>query len=666
MADDDRGADVLTLPTINLSPPGSDPDGDDVPTLPEPPDTAPPPDFTLPFLLPEDEEDDGEYDPDDAAGEMVAEAASGTGTPARATASLAMVTMAAIAVAALRGTWSVAAYLKARREHHDAVADKAREAADKQKVANAEKASKGRVQSGPEFGRGAAKGGGRGGSSGGSGGGSGRGAFGQQKSSGKGGGRTPAGNGSAGTGGRGAGPKGQKGPGSRNDSGGPGRRDSKSPGRRDSRSSGSGSTGAGGKGSANKSPKNGKSPSSPASSPALERARGRQERKGASHAARLERRAARQAARTAGRERRREEKARQAEARRAEKEAESKGDDEDRTTLGQAVAETARKRLKKRRKNLAPPVLSTVKKRKKRKKKPKPKPGSGSGSKPGSSSGTGAASSGPGKKSGKKSGKKASGSKKPKTSGTGASKKPWWKRRRRKKPGGWKAGPWTYRGRRRRGKRRSTDPGAMPGDDGEWLKPPPGWDVSYTVTTEREPAPRRPRGAIGTGQKGLPAGKSSEVTPTRTEPKESPIVMGPAAAVGEVGDTQFVDADLTVYDLIDSDEDMGEQILQGVDHMRVVASKCEGLRTGLENLYAMCLEKKVPGVLVKWCIRLIERAGSVMDKAEALAASLPRASEAILTARDVAVEADKRRADAVKDAGHVAPAEREYHDRSGV
>lgn len=62
----------------------------------------------------------------------------------------------------------------------------------------------------------------------------------------------------------------------------------------------------------------------------------------------------------------------------------------------------------------------------------------------------------------------------------------------------------------------------------------------------------------------------------------------------------------------------------------------------------------------------MDRAGSVQDKGEALAESLPRASEAILAARDVAIEADKRRADAVKDAGHVAPAEREYHDRSEV
>jgi hypothetical protein len=206
----------------------------------------------------------------------------------------------------------------------------------------------------------------------------------------------------------------------------------------------------------------------------------------------------------------------------------------------------------------------------------------------------------------------------------------------------------------------------MPGGDGEWLRPPPGWDVTYKVEVIRpEPRRRQPAG-ITAGRRELPAGSSGQVTPTRSVPKESPIVMGTAVAVGEVGDTQFVDAELTVYDLIESDEEMGEQILQGVDHMNLVAAKCEGLKSGLESLYAMCIEKKVPGVLVMWCIRLMERAGSVQDKAEALRDSLPRASEAILTARDTAVEADKLRADRVKEAGHVAPAEREYHDRSGA
>ena len=34
--DDDRDADIITLPTFNLAPPGADPDDDEVPGLPEP------------------------------------------------------------------------------------------------------------------------------------------------------------------------------------------------------------------------------------------------------------------------------------------------------------------------------------------------------------------------------------------------------------------------------------------------------------------------------------------------------------------------------------------------------------------------------------------------------------------------------------------------------
>ncbi|MEJ8639960.1 hypothetical protein WKI67_42380, partial [Streptomyces sp. MS2.AVA.5] len=199
MTDDGRGADVITLPMLNLAPLGSTPD-DGVPLPPEAGDLAPPPDFFLPFLTPGDDDDSSTVDPDDVAPQMIANASSGTGTPARATASMAMVTMAAIAVAALRGTWSMANYLKARREHHDAVADKAREAADKQKVANAAAGAKKGVQSGPEFARGATGKGG-GGRSGGSGtsGGAGRGTFGQQqKPSPKSGGRSSTANGSTG------------------------------------------------------------------------------------------------------------------------------------------------------------------------------------------------------------------------------------------------------------------------------------------------------------------------------------------------------------------------------------------------------------------------------------------------------------------------------------
>ncbi|MBK3567814.1 hypothetical protein [Streptomyces sp. MBT62] len=653
MTDDGRGADVITLPMLNLSPPGGAPD-DGVPPPPEAGDLAPPPDFFLPFLTPGDDEDPSTVDPDGVAPDMVASASSGTGTPARATASMAMVTMAAIAVAALRGTWSMANYLKARREHHDAVADKAREAADKQKVSNAAKAAK--VQSGPEFGRGATgKGGGgrSGGSGSGAGGGSGRGTFGQQqKPSPKSGGRGSSANGSAGAGGRGtagAGPKGYK-----NGAAGGG---SRTPG---SGSSGKGSKGAAGGGTGSSGPGSGSgsgkgSPSGAKRSPGTlgKLATGRQQRKND------EAKAGRQAAAD-------ERKADLADRAAARKEAAAE------------AADRRKRRAQKRKAKRDREKAGATRPKETGKGKPdekidltkKPKAGDGTEAKkddtekidltkkPKADDGT------------KDDTEKVDLTKKPKPGGSKKTPKPPRKKktrtgRRKPKSKGSTTGPRT--GRRRKKGRTTSDPGSMPGGDGEWLRPPPGWDVTYTVEDIRaEQRRRQPAGSITTGRRELPAGSSGQVTPTRSVPKESPIVMGTAVAVGEVGDTQFVDAELTVYDLIESDEEMGEQILQGVDHMNLVAAKCEGLKSGLENLYAMCIEKKVPGVLVKWCIRLMERAGSVQDKAEALRDSLPRASEAILAARDTAIEADKLRADRVKEAGHVAPAEREYHDRSGA
>ncbi|MFF7986991.1 hypothetical protein ACFZDK_49295 [Streptomyces sp. NPDC007901] len=654
MADDGRGADVITLPMLNLSPPGGTSD-DGTPPPPEAGDLAPPPDFFLPFLTPGDDDDSSTVDPDDVAPQMIANASSGTGTPARATASMAMVTMAAIAVAALRGTWSVANYLKARREHHDAVADKARGAADKQKVANAAKA--GKVQSGPEFGRGATGkgGGGRSGGSG-AGGGSGRGTFGQQqKPSPKTGGRGSSANGSTGAGGRGTGPKGSNGAaGGGSRSSGPG-------------SSGKGSKGAagGGTGSSGSGSGSGKgSPSGAKKSPGAlgKLATGRQQRKND------EAKAQRQAAAD-------HRKADLDDRAAARKEAAAEAADRRKRKAEKRQAKRERQREREKAGGTSPKETGKGKPDETVDLTKKPKADDGTGTKKEDTEKvdlTKKPKAGDGTEAKKDDTEKVDLTKKPRPDGSkgGTKKKPKPPRKKkprtgRRKPKGSTTGPRT--GRRRRRGRTTTDPGSMPGADGEWLRPPPGWDVEYKVEDIRaEQRRRQPAGSITTGRKGLPAGSSGQVTPTRSVPKESPIVMGTAAAVGEVGDTQFVDAELTVYDLIDSDEEMSEQILQGVEHMNLVAAKCEGLKSGLESLYAMCLEKKVPGVLTKWCIRLIERAGSVQDKAEALRDSLPRASEAILTARDTAVEADKLRADRVKEAGHVAPAEREYHDRSGV
>ncbi|MEU1312586.1 hypothetical protein ABZ419_27355 [Streptomyces cinnamoneus] len=177
---------------------------------------------------------------------------------------------------------------------------------------------------------------------------------------------------------------------------------------------GSGKNGSSGKsgssGSGIKSPSGGKSPSSKSSSPALERARGRQDRAAARQGARTQRRADRQAARLENRakdrdaardrtgrakdarqdtkdrvrnaradakqarqeqmrqdrfEAKQKERKARAKARRKKKETAAAAD-ADRTTLRQAVAgqavAAARRRLEARRKDLAPPVLTRAKK----------------------------------------------------------------------------------------------------------------------------------------------------------------------------------------------------------------------------------------------------------------------------------------------------------------
>ncbi|MFF4120128.1 hypothetical protein ACFY0P_42745 [Streptomyces sp. NPDC001714] len=129
-----------------------------------------------------------------------------------------------------------------------------------------------------------------------------------------------------------------------------------------------------------------------------------------------------------------------------------------------------------------------------------------------------------------------------------------------------------------------------------------------------------------------------------------------------VKSTQYTDSDLTVYDVIDADADMAEEILAGADHARAVAEKCEAMSERLEVLYAKILDLKVPGVLAGMVVRLMDKAETVKNRALAVAATLPRASEAIAAAGHKAAAEDKHVADAVKDAGHVAPAEREYHE----
>lgn len=126
--------------------------------------------------------------------------------------------------------------------------------------------------------------------------------------------------------------------------------------------------------------------------------------------------------------------------------------------------------------------------------------------------------------------------------------------------------------------------------------------------------------------------------------------------------TQYADAELTIHDVIEADEDMKAEIIDGVVDARATADGCEKLMSKLEVIAAEIVDLKVPGVLAGMLLRLIDKTLTVKARAEAIAEKLPAAAEAIATAGSNAEARHKPLADAVRDAGHIRPAEREYHD----
>ncbi|WP_330335776.1 hypothetical protein OHS33_39275 (plasmid) [Streptomyces sp. NBC_00536] len=690
----------------------------------------------------------------------------------------AMVLAVGIAVAALRG---MNQWMGDRRQRFEDLAP-VRQAAVKAKAerikAQAENAAalqkitddatqaraKGRIQSPTDFGRSATKSGGKPGAG----------------SSGAGGVASPKGkatpNGSAGTPPRkGLDPNKQgKTPGALSSGAGPGagvrKGPSKGPGGKDPSLSGTGSSkgkdtkGTGKASDGVKSPKGAKS-SNAAASPAVERARGRQERAAARQTARLEGRAkdrdaardhkngvreARQAARGKVRNdrieargaRKAQERAAQAEARQAARKARKETRQKEkaaaptRTTLAQAAAKEAQRRFAERRKNPGTPVISKDKKPKATApgspgtpgstapkvslvKPPKPTSETGPTSPtaptvnlrkppkpPGPTSATGPTA-GP-KVNLKKAPKPTAGVptspkvnlrkppkpprptagpkvnlRKPPKPPAGEPGRSWlfWK----KKPKAPNSGPQGRSGtstpgnaapggssrpgsRSRSTRQQQTSPPPTPDADGAWLKPPPGMTATYSDTTlirldQDKPKAKDPAAVTSSKRLGLPPGSSGSalgqgaaIVCKFPNPREGARPMGGAPA-----DTQFKDSDLTVYDVIESDEDMADEILLGAAHANLVAERCEGLVGALEALRAELIEKSVPGVFVGWCTKLIERAGVVQDKAEAVAQGLPRAAEAIAHAGQVAAEHDKPAADLVRDMGHTAPADASYH-----
>ncbi|GAA3172294.1 hypothetical protein [Nonomuraea roseoviolacea] len=244
-------------------------------------------------------------------------------------------------------------------------------------------------------------------------------------------------------------------------------------------------------------------------------------------------------------------------------------------------------------------------------------------------------------------------------------------------PKRWTAGrPGTGRGKGTSGTKSAGDyqdaagswrPPPPPPPGWEGMRPPPGADRAYRFERmdrvdqppgrEQHDKPARAvTGAPAAGWRALPAGRAAA-------PQSAPYEQGARSmSTPPPRTTQYGDAELTIYDVIEADADMAEEITDGVAEARATAEGCERLITKLEAVHAKLIELRVPGVLAGWMVRLMDKTLTVKARANAIAEGLPRAAEAIATAGSNAAARHKPLADAVRDAGHTRPAEREYHD----
>ncbi|MFI6512147.1 hypothetical protein ACIBCT_31480 [Streptosporangium sp. NPDC050855] len=234
----------------------------------------------------------------------------------------------------------------------------------------------------------------------------------------------------------------------------------------------------------------------------------------------------------------------------------------------------------------------------------------------------------------------------------------WWKRRTKTSSGE------NSRSTQGGARRQRTAPPPPPGWEG--MRPPPGADRTVHVAVERvddRPWPRPEAPAITVGQAALTAGPAvPPAARSASSPRSAPDQQGAPIVSMPVKTTQYADADLTIYDVIEADADMAEEITDGVADARATADGCEQLMTRLEDLYAEISDLKVPGVLLGMMAMIMDKTQTVKARAEAIAANLPAAAEAISVAGTNAADRHKGLADAVRDAGHIRPAERQYHD----
>lgn len=217
------------------------------------------------------------------------------------------------------------------------------------------------------------------------------------------------------------------------------------------------------------------------------------------------------------------------------------------------------------------------------------------------------------------------------------------------------------------------------------MRPPPGaadrpfraWATASDPMPTSAPALKPPRPELGSGTAPAPKQAPKQTTQDRTATRTAPAPQSGTRAGTQTGetvtanastgtmprpDTQYHDADLTIGDVIDADADMAEQIGEGADQARRAAEGADRLITKLEALHAKIIELKVPGALEGLVLLLMDKTGEVKARAEAIADKLPAASEAIAVAGTNAETRHKPLADAVRDAGHIRPAEREYHN----
>nr|WP_107908864.1 hypothetical protein [Streptomyces chartreusis] len=154
-----------------------------------------------------------------------------------------------------------------------------------------------------------------------------------------------------------------------------------------------------------------------------------------------------------------------------------------------------------------------------------------------------------------------------------------------------------------------------------------------------------------------PSKETATVTDLPATP--SAIADGVAAMAGPAYDSGA--AELTIYDLIDADEDAAEEIVARVETAREDAKAAVALVGHMEDLKATIVRLKIPGALYRYACSLQEKALHLAADARALAQELPAASEAISAAGKNAAARHQPLADTTRDHGHAAPAEVEYH-----